>query len=142
MGKEIKQQAAECRAKFRSYSVKAMTDIEKALNIVLLAIERDAKRNYNGIVGFKSKDDESVNGEPPRVQTGRLRASITHRIERDGDLLHGSVGTNVDYAAELELGTGRKWKHPFLQPALDMHESEIDKRIQEALKEAERSVAK
>lgn len=136
MDKDIAQQAAECQAKFRSYGVKAMTDIEKALNNVLLSVERDAKKL------FKTRKDESIDGEPPRVQTGRLRASITHRIERDGDLLHGSVGTNVDYAVELELGTGRKWKHPFLQPALDMHENEIDRRIQEALKEAERSVAK
>ena len=44
----------------------------------------------------------SAPGEPPHVQTGRLRASITHDIAADG--LSGRVGTNVKYGLYLEKG--------------------------------------
>jgi HK97 gp10 family phage protein len=41
------------------------------------------------------------------VDSGRLRESITIAVERgaDGGIV-GTVGTNVDYAAYVELGTG------------------------------------
>lgn len=40
------------------------------------------------------------------VDTGRLRGSIDHEVVRDGDGLVGRVGTNVDYAIDVERGTG------------------------------------
>jgi len=52
------------------------------------------------------------------VDTGRLRASITHSIERDGRGLVGFVGSNVDYAIYQELGTRFQRAQPFLRPAL------------------------
>lgn len=52
------------------------------------------------------------------VDTGRLRSSITHSIERERDGLVGIVGTDVDYAAFVELGTSRAAAKPFLRPAL------------------------
>lgn len=38
------------------------------------------------------------------VDTGRLRSSITHRVEVETDGMVGIVGTNVEYAAPVELG--------------------------------------
>lgn len=52
------------------------------------------------------------------VDTGRLRASITHALERDAQGLVGVVGTDVDYAPYVELGTSRAPAQPFLRPAL------------------------
>lgn len=52
------------------------------------------------------------------VDTGRLRSSITHAIDRDGDGLVGIVGSDVDYAVFVELGTSRAAAKPFLRPAL------------------------
>jgi HK97 gp10 family phage protein len=52
------------------------------------------------------------------VDTGRLRASITHSLERDSQGLVAKVGTNVDYAGYVELGTSRAPAQPFLRPAL------------------------
>lgn len=52
------------------------------------------------------------------VDTGRLRASIDYSVERDGDGLVGIVGTNVEYAPFVELGTYRTRAQPFLRPAL------------------------
>jgi HK97 gp10 family phage protein len=52
------------------------------------------------------------------VDTGRLRASVTHSLERDFAGLVAVVGTDVDYAPFVELGTSRAAAQPFLRPAL------------------------
>lgn len=52
------------------------------------------------------------------VDTGRLRASITHALDRDSQGLVGVVGTDVDYAPYVELGTSKAGAQPFLRPAL------------------------
>lgn len=49
------------------------------------------------------------------VDTGRLRASISSRVE-PGPV--GVVGTNVEYAPYVELGTVHTPAQPFLTPAL------------------------
>lgn len=52
------------------------------------------------------------------VDTGRLRSSITHAVEQDGRGLVAIVGTNVEYALPVELGTFRMRAQPFLRPSL------------------------
>lgn len=52
------------------------------------------------------------------VDTGRLRSSITHDLERDARGLVGFVGTSVEYAIHLEFGTRFMAAQPFLRPAL------------------------
>lgn len=52
------------------------------------------------------------------VDTGRLRASITHTIGRDGDGLFADVGTDVEYGPYVEFGTRHQRPQPFLRPAL------------------------
>jgi HK97 gp10 family phage protein len=39
------------------------------------------------------------------VDTGRLRSSIVHRVESDGRSTSVEVGSNVNYAADVEYGT-------------------------------------
>lgn len=53
------------------------------------------------------------------VDTGRLRASVTHDLGRDAEGLVARVGTDVEYAPHQEFGTVRMPAHPFLRPALD-----------------------
>lgn len=58
----------------------------------------------------------SAPGNPPAVDTGRLRASIAwQRISK----YRRVVGTNVIYAPYLELGTDRIKPRPFLRPAAE-----------------------
>lgn len=52
------------------------------------------------------------------VDTGRLRASITHRLEVDALGLMAVVGTNVAYAIYQEFGTRSQHGTPYLRPAL------------------------
>lgn len=52
------------------------------------------------------------------VDTGRLRSSIARALDQDARGLVGIVGTDVDYAPYVELGTSRAGAQPFLRPAL------------------------
>jgi len=64
----------------------------------------------------KINSHRSKPGEVPRVQTGRLRRSITTWFHPK--LPIARVGTNVKYAKPLELGTRRMKPRPFMRPAL------------------------
>lgn len=55
------------------------------------------------------------------VDTGRLRNSITHIV--DEGTRHVVIGTNVEYAPCVELGTRRQRPQPFLKPAANDHYS-------------------
>lgn len=52
------------------------------------------------------------------VDTGRLRASITNALEQDEQGLVAKVGSDVEYAPFIELGTSRMRAQPYLRPAL------------------------
>jgi hypothetical protein len=52
------------------------------------------------------------------VDTGRLRSSITHEVGIDAGGLVGRVGTDVDYAPYVELGTRRLAPRAFLRGGL------------------------
>ncbi len=52
------------------------------------------------------------------VDTGRLRASVSHRLGRDSTSLFADIGTNVEYGPYVEFGTRRAPAQPFLVPAL------------------------
>ena len=54
------------------------------------------------------------------VDTGRLRNSILS--ETDDTTAY--IGTNVEYAAYVEMGTSKTKAQPYLQPAGQDHESE------------------
>ena len=54
------------------------------------------------------------------VDTGRLRNSISHATDEDT----AYIGTNVEYAPYVELGTSRMEERPFLKPAALDHVDE------------------
>lgn len=65
------------------------------------------------------------------VDTGRLRNSITHTV--DGTMLEAYIGTNVEYAPHVELGTRHQDAQPFLRPAAQDHGSQYRRVIHDAL---------
>lgn len=64
------------------------------------------------------------------VDTGRLRNSITHAVE--GDAVY--IGTNVEYAPYVELGTSRMAARPYLRPAAENHGDEYRALMEQAMK--------
>ncbi len=79
----------------KEVALTAYQKIEKGL----IMIESDAKRLV-------------------RVDTGRLRSSLTHEIEVVGNKIIGRTGTNVNYAIPQEYGTSRMSAQPYLRPSL------------------------
>lgn len=67
------------------------------------------------------------------VDTGRLRNSITHEVEM-GDK-SAIIGTNVEYAAFVELGTSKMKARPYLRPAAESHSEEYKALVEAALKQ-------
>jgi phage gpG-like protein len=98
----------------------------QALTRCAIEVTRRAKEllsvagtNQAGGKGGKGKRaygaSRSAPGEPPRKQTGRLRASVAYEV----DGLEARVGTNVTYGKHLELGTRRGLApRPWLRRAL------------------------
>lgn len=65
------------------------------------------------------------------VDTGRLRNSITHQM--DGKTL--MVGTNVEYAPYVELGTSKnKGPRPYIRPSIENHLNQYANIISATLK--------
>lgn len=78
----------------------------KMLKRAGLVVQRAAKKNASGRPG-------------PNVQTGRLRSSIGEELRHDGNELVEVVGTDVEYALYVEVGTSHAPAYPYLRPALD-----------------------
>jgi HK97 gp10 family phage protein len=87
--------------------------IEQALTAIGLTAESYAKRDCP-------------------VDTGRLRNSITNAVETGEQSVY--IGSNVEYAAFVELGTSRMKARPYLRPAATEHTAEYKSLAEQALK--------
>ncbi len=86
--------------------------VERDLALRAIRVEAAAKANA-------SHPRPSVPGSGPAVRSGRLRASISWRVLSDGEGVYAEVGSAVEYAAYVELGTERAAPRPYLVPALE-----------------------
>ena len=77
-----------------------------------------------------------LEANPRRVDTGRLRASITHSMIQSGDRPAVQIGTNVEYAIYVHDGTMRMAPNRFLTNAVRGNEQKIKKFIENAIKRA------
>ena len=77
------------------------------------------------------------------VDTGNLRNSISYKVQSDEKAVY--VGTNVEYAPYVELGTGSFYQggtpgisgqkaQPYLKPAVAEHADEYKRIIKDVLK--------
>jgi HK97 gp10 family phage protein len=64
------------------------------------------------------------------VKTGNLKNSISHA----DDGTYAYIGTNVEYAPYVELGTSKMEARPFLQNAVLNHTDEYRKIFEDSLK--------
>lgn len=89
----------------------AFSQIETALEKVGLLMERNAKLACP-------------------VDTGRLRSSISHTHDKNTSY----VGTNVEYAPYVEMGTVNTNAQPYLKPAIANHIQEYKSIVEQELK--------
>lgn len=87
--------------------------LQKSMERVGALVERQAKINVSKTTGH------------PQVQTGRLRASITHEVSSNGNEMVAEIGTNVSYGKHLEFGTSKMPPYPWLFPAVELKKPEI-----------------
>ena len=95
-----------------------------------LAAEQAARDKALEIIGGKA---ESYAKRLCPVDTGNLRNSITHQQMNENTEV---VGSNVDYAPYVELGTHRMAAKPFLRPAAEGHTTEYKAIIENIMKNA------
>ena len=68
------------------------------------------------------------------VDTGRLRNSITYETRTLQKEVY--IGSNVEYAPYVELGTSRMAARPYLRPAAQNHSEEYKSLMENSLKNA------
>ena len=86
-------------------------EVEQGIRTATMLVQRQAKINATTF---------------PKVQTGRLRASITPEVRRLGETnIEGVVGSNVEYAPYQELGTVYIAPREYLRRALESNRDKI-----------------
>jgi HK97 gp10 family phage protein len=97
-------------------------NLEKAAIFLKGKVKEALNRSeeYQRFVGdhgiwYKGEDPSSP-GSPPKKITGALQRSIAH--EMGPDRKEAFVGSNVEYALYLELGTSKMAARPFLRSTL------------------------
>ena len=104
-----------------------MADIKFTSNVndILSALEK-GKRNALTAIGATA---ETYAKQETPVDTGRLRNSISHTV--DGESAY--IGSNVEYAPYVELGTSRAKAHHMLQKAATEHSAEYKRLAEDAV---------
>jgi HK97 gp10 family phage protein len=94
-------------------------------------LEALAKAKIRGLNAIGAAAEKHAKAICP-VDTGRLRNSITHT--EDGE--NAYIGTNVEYAPYVELGTSKQKAQPYLRPAATEHDDEYKALMEASLKNA------
>ena len=92
---------------------------------ILSALEK-GKRSALTAIGATA---ETYAKQETPVDTGRLRNSISHAV--DGEAVY--IGSNVEYAPYVELGTSRAKAHHMLQKAATEHSAEYKRLAEDAI---------
>lgn len=93
-------------------------EIEKLLRSPAGGVAKDMLRR-GLLVEAAAKNYATGVGGGPHVRTGRLRSSISTSIGADELGVYADVGSNVEYAGFVELGTRYMTARPYLRPALE-----------------------
>lgn len=91
-----------------------------------------AKEALNRALEWISLEAEGYAKMECPVDTGNLRNSITHTTDESA----AYIGTNVEYAPYVELGTSKMKKRPFLKPAATKHTDKYKAIVEKCMKNA------
>ena len=141
----------------RIASVKVISNVKEAIKLKDTAVERALIR-IGEVVSSAAQEELSrpkmhADGSVrPNVDTGRLRNSIIYATNTkqsygkapaestdyklNGVVEEGKVvvGTNVEYAPYVEMGTSKSAPYPYLKPAVQNSTNVIKEIIEEELK--------
>lgn len=116
---EFKDYSAECKEEIESRALKALT-------MCGLVVEKFAKQLAPADTGLlRNSITWALAGKKPAVQSykadkpknGVIQTGEYSGTTPDDDELSVYVGTNVEYAPYVELGTSKQEAQPFLKPA-------------------------
>lgn len=97
-----------------SVTIKGLSSLQAKLSkidpLTKSAMERGVRR-----AGLKVEGDAKM---VTPVDTGALRSSINTTSSSTANSATATVGSNLEYAAYVELGTSKSSAQPFLQPSL------------------------
>lgn len=83
---------------------------------------------------LESEAKKELENDPRRIDTGRLRNSITHQLASEEKAVY--VGTNVEYGIYVHEGTRRMAPNRFLRNAFERNTEQIEAKLKEALENA------
>lgn len=110
-------------------SAEVLSALDAQVSAALEAIGLQAEANAKVEVTRAVYDTpESKSGY---VRTGALRNSITH----DSDSEAAYVGSNIEYAPYVEMGTSKMAARPFIQPAVESYMDEYKGIAEQYLKD-------
>ncbi len=89
-----------------------MIEFEDNSNEILLELKKVSLAGLEAM-GMQA---ESFTKQNTPVDTGRLRNSISHKVAPSEMSVY--IGTPVEYAPFVELGTSRQKAQPYLRPAI------------------------
>ncbi|MBP5613472.1 MAG: HK97 gp10 family phage protein [Bacteroidales bacterium] len=98
----------------------------QAMIAIGMAAESNAKQEITKAV---YDTPESKSGY---VRTGRLRNSISYGVDIDEPAVY--IGSNVEYAPYVELGTSKMRARPYLKPAVENYAGEYKDLLEQAMK--------
>lgn len=116
---EFKDHSAECKEEIESRALKALTMcgmvVERAAKQLAPADTGLLRNSITWALAGKKPAVQSYKADKPKngvIQTGEYSGTTP-----DDDELSVYVGTNVEYAPYVELGTSKQEAQPFLKPA-------------------------
>lgn len=113
-----------------SFSVR-VNNVQEALELKRVALERALEA-----VGLhlEGESKEELENDPRRIDTGRLRNSISHAVDMSEPAVY--VGTNVEYAPYVHFGTIKMKRNEFIKNAFVRNKEQVKAYIEQELENA------
>ncbi len=129
----ISMRVSQIRVEKAAVMRRVKSSVKSPLTKCALLVENEAKRSMKkggrpakarGPRGGRARGTPSAPGTPPHVQTGNLRASITHAMVSPTLAIVGPT-REAWYGKVHEFGGRYHPKRPFMRPALNREKSKF-----------------